>query len=80
MQRLAITVTAEVVRERITTKEPDQTVQLSDSVLEWRSREAPSVVSLQFESSLRSAGRTFLDVVSFIKLLRSVSHVRKLAG
>ena len=80
MQRLAITVTAEVVGERVTAKKPDQAVQLSDSVLEWCPREAPAVASLQFKCSLRSVGRTFLDIVSFVKLFQGMSQLRVSVG
>jgi len=77
MQRLAIAAAAEIVREWVATEEPNQAVQLSDPVLERRSGKAPSVASFQFKGSLRSAGRTFLDVVSLIKLLNSISQVRR---
>lgn len=77
MQRFAITITAEVVRKGVPAKEPDQTVQLSDSILEWRSRETPPVFSLQLKGSFRGAGRTFFDVVSFVELFgRWVRSVR----
>lgn len=74
MEGLAITVTAEVVGEWVATKKPNQAIQLSDSILEWRSRETPAVASLHFKGSFRSAGGTFLDVVSFVKLFQSVSR------
>jgi len=77
MQRLAITVAAEVVGEWVPAEKPDQAVQLSHSILEWCSREAPTVSSLQFKGSLRSVGGTFLNVVSFIKLFQSMSWVQE---
>ena len=68
--------TAEVVRKWISPKEPNQTVQLPDPILERRSGEAPSVISLQRKGSLCSVGRTFFDVVGLIKLFQMMTRVR----
>lgn len=58
----------EVVGERITSEEPYETVQLSDTVLERGARQTPSEGTLQFERRFRGISRPLLDVVSFIKL------------
>ena len=53
--------------ERIRTQESDQRIELSDSVLQWRTGETPFVLGIQGESCLGSIRRSLLDVVRFVE-------------
>lgn len=46
VQRLAVALFAEVVRERITTQETNKAIQFANAVLQWRTRETPFVLRL----------------------------------
>ena len=63
----------EVERERVTTKKTDETVKLSDTILERCARQAPAIVGLQFECRLCGVCGTLLDIVGLVQLEGSVS-------
>lgn len=66
-EHLAGAVLAEVVRVRVTSEEPDERVQLSDSILQRGSRQAPLVLALEVETRLGNVGRSVLDVVGLVE-------------
>ena len=68
MQRLAIALLAEVVREGIASQETDEAVQLADTILQRGTRETPSILRLKLEGSFSGVSRPLFDVVSFIEL------------
>mmetsp|Transcript_19745 Transcript_19745/g.42556 ORF Transcript_19745/g.42556 Transcript_19745/m.42556 type:complete len:256 (-) Transcript_19745:1122-1889(-) len=58
---------AEVVRMRFNLQEADQTVELSNSILERGSTQAPTMNSRQCKRSCSSLTRATLDVVRFVQ-------------
>lgn len=63
VERLAVTLLAEVVRVRIHAQEAHERVQLSDAVLEGRPAERPLELGLDREDCLGRAAPTVLDAV-----------------
>jgi hypothetical protein len=57
-----------IIGKRVSTQKPNKRVQLSDSVLQRRSGQAPLVFRLEFEGALGSIASSFLDIVCFVEL------------
>lgn len=53
--------------ERIGTQEPNERIELTYTVLERSTREAPAVLGLQREGGFSSIGGTLLDIVRLIE-------------
>ena len=67
MQTLTIALFTEVVTEWIGPEESDQGVELSNSVLQRCTGETPLVLRVERKSSFGGIGRSFFDIVRFVK-------------